>query len=115
MTLLGVGTTASDFNDGGGNTSLGRIGVGYMYADWKGQIQYTSPGLERLSSSVVAVDDPWGVVNLVRATASNACLSSSSSRRATPTALEGKAAYTWKGSSLERQGLGELHLSVARF
>ena len=29
MTLLGVGTPA-----GGGNTTLGRIGFGYLYADW---------------------------------------------------------------------------------
>ena len=42
MTLLGVGTV-SDLTRGGGNTSLGRIGVGYVYADWKGQIQYSSP------------------------------------------------------------------------
>ena len=41
MTLLGVGTV-SDLTSGGGNTSLGRIGLGYVYADWKGQIQYAS-------------------------------------------------------------------------
>jgi len=27
----------------GGNTTLGRIGVGYIYADWIPQISYTSP------------------------------------------------------------------------
>jgi hypothetical protein len=39
MTLLGVGTGAG----GAGNSTLGRIGSGYLYADWNGQIQYQSP------------------------------------------------------------------------
>jgi predicted porin len=40
MTLLGVGSGAAFL---GGNTTLGRIGVGYIYADWIPQITYTSP------------------------------------------------------------------------
>jgi len=39
MTLLGVGTGGP----AGGSSTLGRIGSGYIYADWKGQISYTSP------------------------------------------------------------------------
>ena len=39
MTLLGVGTGGP----AGGSSTLGRIGPGYIYADWKGQIQYSSP------------------------------------------------------------------------
>ena len=39
MTLLGVGVGGP----AGGSSTLGRIGSGYMYADWKGQISYTSP------------------------------------------------------------------------
>ena len=50
MTLLGVGTV-SDLTRGGGNTTLGRIGVGYVYADWKGQIQYSSPKFGGFSST----------------------------------------------------------------
>ena len=42
MTLLGVGSGAAFL---GGNTTLGRIGVGYIYTDWIPQITYTSPGL----------------------------------------------------------------------
>src|SRR6266436_10245793 len=41
MTLLGVGSGAGAV--GGGNTTLGRIGVGYIYTDWIPQISYTSP------------------------------------------------------------------------
>ena len=39
MTLLGVGTGAG----GAGNSTLGRIGSGYLYADWIAQMQYQSP------------------------------------------------------------------------
>src|SRR6266478_2427043 len=41
MTLLGVGSGAGAIR--GGNTTLGRIGVGYIYTDWIPQISYASP------------------------------------------------------------------------
>jgi predicted porin len=41
MTLLGVGSTGG--NAAPGNTSLGRIGLGYIYTDWIPQITYTTP------------------------------------------------------------------------
>src|SRR5262245_9715239 len=59
MTLLGVGTV-SDLTVAGGNTSLGRIGVGYMYADWKAQIQYYSPDWSGFQFNL-AIVDPWGL------------------------------------------------------
>ena len=65
MTLLGVGTV-SDLTIRGGNTTLGRIGVGYLYADWKSQIQYTSPNWDGFSFTA-AVADPWGVDSLAAA------------------------------------------------
>jgi hypothetical protein len=40
MTLLGVGSGGAFL---GGNTTLGRIGVGYIYTDWIPQISYASP------------------------------------------------------------------------
>ena len=43
MTLLGVGVSGTGANAAGGSSTLGRIGSGYIYADWKGQISYTSP------------------------------------------------------------------------
>jgi len=39
MTLLSVGGNYAP----GGTTTLGRIGQGYIYADWWGQIAYTTP------------------------------------------------------------------------
>lgn len=41
ITLLSVGSTGS--NVGPSNTSLGRIGLGYIYTDFQPQITYTSP------------------------------------------------------------------------
>ncbi|MBV5335897.1 porin, partial [bacterium] len=40
MTLLSVGTAAA--NSAPSNTSLGRIGVGYVYTDFQPQISFTS-------------------------------------------------------------------------
>ncbi len=41
MTLLGVGTPAG--NAAPSNTTLGRIGIGYIYTDFQPQITYTTP------------------------------------------------------------------------
>jgi len=49
MTLLGVGTAGG--NSAPGNTSLGRIGIGYIYTDWEPQILYTTPTFNGFSAS----------------------------------------------------------------
>jgi len=54
MTLLGVGTGAG----GAGNSTLGRIGSGYLYADWVGQIQYQSPNFSGFQVQG-AIREPW--------------------------------------------------------
>lgn len=91
MTLLGVGTV-SDLTQGGGNTSLGRIGVGYVYADWKGQFQYTSPNWNGFSFALALVD-PWGLVNL-----SGLSLNAGSfSQEGDTMGFEGKLGYEWSG------------------
>jgi predicted porin len=92
MSLLGVGTV-SDLTAGGGNTSLGRIGVGYMYADWKGQIQYSSPVMGGFSFNLALVD-PWGLVNL-SGLSHNAA---SFGQQGDTYGIEGKVAYEWKGA-----------------
>ena len=50
MTLLGVGSTGG--NAAPGNTSLGRIGIGYIYTDWQPQITYTTPTYSGFVGSV---------------------------------------------------------------
>ena len=54
MTLLGVGQGAG----GSGSSTLGRIGSGYLYADWVGQIAYSTPNWNGFQATV-AVREPW--------------------------------------------------------
>jgi len=50
ITLLSVGSTGG--NVAPSNTSLGRIGIGYIYTDFQPQITYTSPNLSGFQVSV---------------------------------------------------------------
>jgi predicted porin len=63
MTLLGVGSSGGNLAPG--NTSLGRIGLGYIYTDWIPQITYTTPNLMGFTASVGAFtpldDGPYTV------------------------------------------------------
>ena len=43
MTLLGVGGPGGAATTAPGNTTLGGIGLGYIYTDWLAQIDYTTP------------------------------------------------------------------------
>jgi len=52
ITLLSVGTATG--NAAPSNTSLGRIGLGYIYTDFQPQITYTSPNFGGLQFSVGA-------------------------------------------------------------
>jgi predicted porin len=49
MTLLGVGTALA--NAAPSNTSLGRIGIGYIYTDWEPQITYTTANFNGFNAS----------------------------------------------------------------
>jgi len=81
MTLLGVGVGAG----GGGSSTLGRIGSGYVYADWVGQISYWSPNWNGFSFGV-GVREPW--TNSLAGTGDD-------SRN--NMGFEGKATYEWAG------------------
>jgi predicted porin len=81
MTLLGVGAGASN---SGGSSTLGRIGNGYLYADWVGQIAYISPNWNGFSFAA-AVRDPWGG-DVAAANRENDTLG-----------FEGKVSYDWAG------------------
>jgi hypothetical protein len=48
MTLFGVGVAAGNIS----GTTLGRIGVGYVYADWYPQITWTTPGLGPIGAKI---------------------------------------------------------------
>lgn len=89
MTLLGVGSQGVVGTAGGTTTTLGRIGTGFMYADFNGQINYTSPNMSGFQFTV-GIDQPLNTLNL--ATSS---LDSSGSQR--QPAYVGLASYSWTG------------------
>lgn len=82
MTLLGVGVGAG----GPGNSTLGRIGSGYVYADWIGQIQYASPNWNGFSFAVAA-----------REGLRNTLTTSSIADDKTELGFDGKVSYEWTG------------------
>lgn len=79
MTLLGVGVGAG----GGGSSTLGRIGSGYVYADWVGQISYISPNWNGFSFSA-GLREPW-------------TNGTSNSAVRNDMGYEGKVSYEWTG------------------
>jgi len=86
MTLLGVGTGAG----GNGNSTLGRIGSGYLYADWVGQIQYASPSWNGFSFAAAA-RQPWG-------NSSNSDIG-----------FDAKASYDWAGDVAGKVWVGYIN------
>ena len=89
MTLLGVGSQGIVGSAGGTTTTLGRIGTGYLYADWNGQIAYTTPNMNGFSATV-GVMQPWN------ATTSGA-LSGASTGNTDEFGYQGQASYSWTG------------------
>jgi predicted porin len=101
MTLLGVGSGAGSL--AGNTTTLGRIGSGFMYADWKAQIAYSSPNFNGFSFTA-GVTQAWNAqaaaandANL--GTGDNGAFDSSVnlSRGGSSPAFEGKVSYEWAG------------------
>ncbi len=70
MSLAGVGSGAAGVSGQVGNSTLGRIGVGYIFADFFPQLQYTTPDLGglQLTASVIQAFDavPLADVNGVK-------------------------------------------------
>jgi len=88
MTLLGVGSGAV-LN--GNTTTLGHIGTGYIYADWKAQVAYTSPNFNGFSFTAGVTQawnttDTWGLESAVN-----------TARGGNEPAFEGKASYAFAG------------------
>ena len=92
MTLLGVGGGAGSL--AGNTTTLGRIGTGFMYADWKSQVAYTSPNWNGFQFTV-GLTQGWDADTSVPTAKNPNALSNS--RAGSQTAYEGKASYEWTG------------------
>lgn len=63
MTLLGVGAGNGNYA-APANTSLGSIGLGYIYTDWLSQIDYTTPDLSGLKATI-GVFDPLNTLSQI--------------------------------------------------
>ena len=98
MTLLGVGSAAGGL--AGNTTTLGRIGTGFMYADWKSQVAYTSPNWNGFNFTV-GVTQAWNTFgaaqNNTLGTPGVFGSATSVGRGGSQPAFEGKAAYAWTG------------------
>lgn len=91
MTLLGVGAGAG----AGGSSTLGRIGSGYMYADWVGQISYASPNWNGFTFAA-GIREPWS-----NGTSNTAIRSD--------IGFEGKVGYEWAGDVSGKVWAGFIH------
>ena len=89
MTLLGVGASTG----AGGNTTLGRIGAGYIYADWKPQISYTTPNFNGFQATA-ALTQAWNQTE----GAENSLVTVA--RGGASTAYEGKASYSFAANDV---------------
>ena len=63
QTLLGVGSQGVVGTAGGTTTTLGRIGTGFIYADFQGQLNYTTPNMNGFQA-VVGMVQPIVTKNL---------------------------------------------------
>jgi len=89
MTLLGVGSATQRV---GSTTTLGRIGTGYIYADWKNQVAYTSPNFNGFSFTA-GVSQAWNQVAVNSGKASTGM-------GGNQPAFEGKASYAFAADAV---------------
>jgi len=92
MTLLGVGAGAASRNPN--TTTLGRIGTGFVYSDWKNQVAYTTPNMNGFQATL-ALTQGWNSIG------SDATYSATSTQRAGGgSAYEGKASYAFSANDV---------------
>jgi predicted porin len=94
MTLLGVGSQGVVGSAGGTTTTLGRIGTGYIYADWNGQIAYTTPNMNGFSATL-GVMQPWNATSAQAGVAG--ALSAVGTGDTDEFGFQGQASYSWTG------------------
>lgn len=95
MTLLGVGHSAGGLT--GNTTTLGSIGAGYMYADWKAQVAYSSPnfnGFQFTAGVTQAFDEDLAGTNI------QSGAQAAAGRGGKEPAFEGKASYSFAADAV---------------
>jgi predicted porin len=91
MTLLGVGNGA-----GKGNATYGRIGTGFIYADWKSQVAYTTPNFNGFQATA-AITQSWDALATTNAGSFGSTVGVGGA--ASP-AYEGKASYSFAANDV---------------
>jgi len=89
QTLLGVGSQGLVGTAGGTTTTLGRIGTGFIYADFQGQLNYTTPNMNGFQA-VAGIVQPINTLNL----SADSLASSGAQKRP---AFEAKGSYSFAG------------------
>jgi len=97
ITLLGVGTQGVVGTAGGTTTTLGGIGSGYIYADWKGQLSYTTPNMSGFQATV-GLMQPWDATSAGDTGASSGISAVGSKQRML--GYEGKASYSFSANDV---------------
>jgi len=95
MTLLGVGSASGGLDSSADTTTLGRIGTGFQYADWKTQMSYTTPNMNGFQATV-GLTQAW---NHQTSTGANG-LTATSARGGAGSAYEGKASYSFNANDI---------------
>jgi len=95
MTLLGVGRGAGSL--AGNTTTTGRIGSGFMYADWKAQINYTTPNMNGFQATA-GISQAWNTWSTYSTT--DLVSAASAGRGAGSPAIDAKASYTWDAGKI---------------
>jgi len=92
MTLLGVGRGAGGL--AGNTTTTGRIGSGFMYADWKAQVNYTTPNFNgfQVTAGVSQAWETWAIASARSA--------ASTGRGGAAPALDFKASYSFAANDV---------------
>jgi len=94
MTLLGVGAAGGAGGSSATTTTLGRIGTGFQYADWKQQIAYTTPNFNGFQATV-------GITQAWSATSTNSASLATSGQGGGSPAYEGKASYSFAANDVK--------------
>jgi predicted porin len=103
MTLLGVGSGAGGL--AGNTTTTGRIGTGFMYADWKAQAMYTTPNFNGFQVTA-GISQAFNNQSIMAFTAlgqtsgSGTSDASSGSRGGSTPAIEAKASYSFASNDV---------------
>ena len=83
------------YTAGGTTTTLGRIGTGYIYADWNGQIAYTTPNMNGFQLTA-GVMQPWNAHDQLAASSAD-MTQQTSSGTTDEFGFQGQASYSWTG------------------